>query len=864
MKKILPVIFAFASVLMHAQVVNRALQFESTGTVDCGAAPALSNLSSYSVQFWMNPSAWNEGASLISRGDDFAVELGATGTVVFKVGGKSVSVSSSDLKPGDWNQVTMVCDNGAVTTRINGADTGSGTLPAIPAGEDKLILGGNYSGMIDEVRIWNAALSSMFDYFTFNTLNKWAPQWDNLVAYYKMDQGDCENLVDYHALYNPNAAYNNHGVLSKGVTRVEANNAKMPYLWNAAYTENARFFDRIIPRDQYLLSNAIIILGANCIPQTGGIYTRTPNNHAMAIPGGTYLAEYEGREGVLQLDGKTSSYIQCTDSTFKPTAAYTFETWIYLDEWTPGAYILRKENAAKTQGFALYLSETPGQLICRVNGATYASRPNNFNLPTGKWTHIAVTPGNGSSVSETILFYLNGAMSRTLTGDAATTGKAGGSTPAGNVSLNAYIGEGLKCKLDETCMWYKTWPANNILSQMTYIPLPAITRNVNVDDMLAVDAYYMYDLPDELTFSSHSQDNWLRIMKSAFEGHSGYGFYLSVRGSDNSSPSWQTIINTPAKRKQFAADLAALSANYDGVELDLEWVYNASGWSNYALMADEIRAALPADKDFRISTHNVTYQYPVAKMDVPTGFTFQQYGPQPANFQYSNFTNNVQAFIKYGFPKDKIVTSYATTTSQGQPAGSAIQGFQKSSILDGYEVNWSNVDTKVINGQTYSFIGPMQAFRRALYTRQQGLQGIFYWDMGNDNWEGTAAAPVMPKFNSAKYASYGINANNDTIVTQVEVRHFDTGSVGSIRVDGETNGSELIVTPSVATDRITVSCADGTEPASLSIYSLAGACVAQGSESANTIDVASFLPGIYILTARDRRGAVLKGRFIKK
>lgn len=860
MKKILLTLAAAAAfATAGAQVTNRALQFETTGDVDCGPLPTLNNLTTYTVQFWVNPTQATEGASILSVGDSFGAKLGASNNVVFNSGTTTLSTANASIKSGEWSQVTLVVDNGTAKAFVNGTDTVYGNLQAIPETTSPLKLGGGYAGMIDEVRIYNAALPTLFESFVFNTLNKWAPLWDNLLVYYKMDETDCENLVDYHDLANPKTDYNNHGILSSGVSRVEANNTKMPYLWNAAYTENSRFFDRIIPRDQYLLSNAIIILGANCIPQTGGIYTRTPNNHALATPGAEYMESYQGRDGVISLNGKTGTYIECSDSTFKPTSAYTFETWIYLEEWTPGAYILRKENDAKTQGFALYLSENQGQLIVRVNGGTYASRPNNFNLPVGEWAHIAIVPGSDMSVAETMVFYLNGSMSRTLSNDPMTTGTKGGFTPSGNESLKAYIGENLNAKLDETCMWYKTWTTPDIVNQMNYIPLPSITRNVNVSDMAAVDAYYRYDNPDWLGFSSHSQDNWMLIMKSAFDGHQGYKFYLSVNGSDNNSPAWQTIINTAAKRKKFAQDLAALSDMYDGVELDMEWVYNASGWSNYALMADEIRAALPADKEFRISTHNVTYEYPVNKMDAVTGFTFQQYGPQPVNFQYSNFTSKVQAFINYGYPREKIVTSYSTTTSQGQPGGTAIRGFQNSTILDDYQINWQNVDTKVINGQTYSFDGPMQAFRRAKYTREQGLQGIFYWDMGNDNWKGTAAAPIMPEYNSAKFVSYAINANNDSIVNKVDVNHYDSSGIQAVSLKAEKD-AELEVSPSPVHDTATVTIG-GEAAKEVTVYSMGGAAVIK--ESDNIINMAGLQGGIYLVTALAPSGKVYRGKLIK-
>lgn len=55
----------------NAQVANYALELEPKGHVDCGTMPEMEGLSSYTVQFWINPASWTEGASLISLGDQF-------------------------------------------------------------------------------------------------------------------------------------------------------------------------------------------------------------------------------------------------------------------------------------------------------------------------------------------------------------------------------------------------------------------------------------------------------------------------------------------------------------------------------------------------------------------------------------------------------------------------------------------------------------------------------------------------------------------------------------------------------------------------------------------------------------------------
>ena len=437
---------------VQAQVTNRALEFTSSGTVDCGSMPQLDNLSSYSIQFWLNPSSWTEGSKILSRGENFVVSLGPSGKILFTSGITTVEATSADLKTGEWSQVTLICDNGVATTLVNGEEAGSGNLGTIPSEEDIFMLGGNYSGLVDEVRLWDEALNEemkTFDYFTNNTLNKWNPMWENLIVYYKMDQENCPNLVDYKGITKPDASYNNHGILSEGVSRVVANNDKMPYLVNSAYTNNPRFYDRIIPRDQYLLSNDLIILGADVFASDGHIETKTPNNHCV-VQNGEYLSSYEGREGVLSLDGKSGTYLVAPSSTLKSSNIYTFEGWLYLEEWTPGAYLMRKENDSQTQGLAIYLgddSENP-TLIVRIDGKRISSKTLT-TLPLKKWFHVGISPAGGSSVAQSMSFFVD---DRSYSADSKASDGSSNVTPSGNEDINLYIGENLKGKLDDVCV----------------------------------------------------------------------------------------------------------------------------------------------------------------------------------------------------------------------------------------------------------------------------------------------------------------------------------------------------------------------------------------------------------------------------
>ncbi|MCH5241364.1 MAG: hypothetical protein J1F67_02925 [Muribaculaceae bacterium] len=787
MKKLLlaSALSAVALGALNAQVINRAIQFSPEGTVDCGAMPDLDNLRSYSLQFWLNPNSWSENANIISRGDNFVVKLGPQNTIRFINGESEVAASHKELKTGEWSQVTLICDDGKAQILVNGMYAGDGSLSGVEKSDASIILGGQYSGLLDEVRIWNDALDDemdSFDYFIFNTLNKWNPMWDNLIAYYKMDQENCPYLVDYKGIDEKLKPYDNHGIMLQGVEKVEANNDKMPYLINSAYTNNERFFDRIIPREQYLLSNDLIILGVNVYAYDGHLETKSPNNHAISLKNTEYLSEFQGRNGVLSFNGSAS--MELPASMFPVNDVYTFESWLYIDDWTPGAYLLRKENENQTIGIAVYLGEEDQKrVLVRINGKVYASTLD-VSLPVGQWVHFGFCTGLNVDLPNTFYFFKDGRRYNCDDKTDLTTGEKGKANTFINEDSAAFpllLGENFKGKLDETLLWKQDLPASTVSSHKTKVPMPGLDNTVSATTFQNSLGYYNYDDPEDLGFSSHSQDSWLKIMKSAYEGHAGVKFTISVMGSYTPGAEfgdWRDILGDESKRQRFASDLAEISKNYDGVELDLEWIEKAGQWSDYGLLAKEIREKLPEGKEFRISLHNSYTGFPVDYQDYVDGFTFQQYGPQATNFSYRNFTSNVHNFITK-FDRNKIMTSYSTTTSKGAN-GAAVIGV-KGDCLESYVPSEADSD-KYTNdaGETWTYMGPMQVYRRAQYTRENNLQGIFYWDMGNDYWLGTAANPEMPVYNQAKYCSYAINANNDTIVTDLSVNHYIPAGVGII------------------------------------------------------------------------------------
>lgn len=820
------VILLVVALQSQAQVENYALSFSGNGSVHCGELVQMEQQTSYTIQFWIYLNEWVEGAAIFKCGDDFSACLNTEGSIVFTVGETSLrAAAKKQLSTGKWTQVTLICNEGAAKVYANTVKCATGNLAAIPETTSDLVIGEGFKGRLDEMRFWKIALTDEFDYFRHNTLNQLNPDWDNLVAYYKMDQELCENLVDYKGVYSHDVDYNYHGTLNGDAQKVRVtDNTGLPYLVNGAYTNNERFFDRSIPREQYLLSNDLIILGIESF-KDGHLRFCTPCNH------GTFencerLAEYEGRNGVLSLngDGRMSvgknALLITEDSDGKATNGYAFECWLYLDEWTEGAYLFRKENVEGTQGLSIRLGDAENrQVFVRVDGRDYGHEG---KLAVGEWMHFGIVSRTAVSSSQLFGFVYNGTMSlgKNTLSDAVSDNK-----PTNTSQFEAYIGEGIKGKMDDILIWNnRPYDSSNMKNDMEgRFCMPGIGVTVTAEQMRCYNSLWRFDKEDDPGYDTYSQDEWLAIMKSAYNGYRGAKYRISVKSHNG----WENTISSKAKREIFAADLAELSKNYDGVELDLEW---ASSWANYGLLAEAIRDALPEGKIFDVSVHAYNYSYPKARMGAVDAFTVQQYGPQKNWFSLTNFRNTLTSMENYGYTRDKIYASYSTTTSGPYQGGTMVSSIIKgvrSGMLDGDYVPNEEMDSWTdSDGLTYYFTGPLQTYKRAKYVSDSLYHGIFYWDMGND-------VPVRHKYNMAKWCSYALNANVDTLITHVDVKPYQSTGIKEIRQAG--NNSEFV--------------------GKVSVYNAVGVQVRMAATREEAI---ALLPrGLYIIKGRESNGKVI-------
>lgn len=180
--------------------------------------PTLELTGPLTLEAWIYPTAWKtnvyEGCILNKEGlnyQGYMLRCGANGTLNFNIGTgtawKELNSASGTLVLNTWQHIAGVYDGTVLKIYVNGVQVGStlaytgavATNTAIPLeiGRSNYYPTRNYLGRVDEVRIWNAAVSSCDIYANYkSTITPSHPNYANLVAYYEMDNYNTDTDTD--------------------------------------------------------------------------------------------------------------------------------------------------------------------------------------------------------------------------------------------------------------------------------------------------------------------------------------------------------------------------------------------------------------------------------------------------------------------------------------------------------------------------------------------------------------------------------------------------------------------------------------------------------------------------------------------
>ena len=849
MKKILLFIFLLTlNQAVKSQTTNRAASFlgNASSTASLGTINELNGVNQFSFEAWVYINQWNENSYIFRKMESVSsridIQLGqvATKRLYFHVANGTnnyAALDNSAISVGQWNHIVMAYDgtksaNNMLRIYINGVQattgifyaSGNGTLPTTtPTNNANFELGKDFNGRIDEVKLWDFAISAS-DIDMNNTINKYHPLYSNLISYWKMDQSGT-NVIDTKDKYN--------GTLTGSTVVPVTDNDNFKYKIVSSYIRS-NFYESGQISEEYIRNNNDIIYMAASPYENGDLFFEYPVNTGT-LNNAVQLANFDSRNGVISFAGAGSSMNAGKDLLNKATigvGTFTFATWVYIDQWNENSYIFRKNQSA-SQTIDLQLgSEANKQLIFHLsNGADNYVTANNSGLTTGAWHHVAVTYAGNKGANQQVKIYINGVSVpltyKNVDGLLATTGPF--------IRSNFELGVGFSGKMDETSLNLFQLSDGEITSIMNN---PIVVSGWN---STKTNAYWKYDDASNPGKDSRTWVSILESLKQTISGYDGAKIRLGVTNGD-----WLNMINSSTDRSNFANKIAAVLQTYgfDGVDLDFEWADTSQKWSDYSATIVALDAVLPAASEFSVTLHPLYYKISNAAITAVDFVSIQSYVPSPDRFPYGEFVNNVTTMLNYPFPAQKLVMGlpfYAVTTDNSKITTSykAIVNANPSldPIIDLIDFNSNGVKNFTFNGQ-------QTIFNKTKHVRDTNLAGVMYWDMGTD-------VDYSNQLSLLQALTKVMNANVEQIVS---------GTLGLENTSNQSNTnqskSNLKLYPNPARSNFTIELPteqDGT----IEIFSLTGKSMFKqvlSNQSSVNLDINNFATGVYLVKYVDKNG----------
>ncbi len=222
MKKLL-ITFSFIlfSSIIHSQGAGNCIDFGSSGDkyINCGSPASLEISSAITVEAWIYPTTFNDANEVYAKmggnksgsysGNYYShsIEL-RSGRIYYRIshsGTGAVDVAGSVLSTNTWQHVVLTFDGTDIKGYVNGKlDANHPSPGSINTSTNNPFTIGSYMyyawpfrGKIDEVRVWNVALSE-------STIRDWMhkevttshPNYSNLKGYWKLNESSGTTATD--------------------------------------------------------------------------------------------------------------------------------------------------------------------------------------------------------------------------------------------------------------------------------------------------------------------------------------------------------------------------------------------------------------------------------------------------------------------------------------------------------------------------------------------------------------------------------------------------------------------------------------------------------------------------------------------
>ncbi|MDD4199101.1 MAG: glycosyl hydrolase family 18 protein [Paludibacter sp.] len=722
-------VFIFCFSAITAQISNQALCFRNDGCVQFKTIEEINTSPGLTFQTWFNVDKWQKNSNLFIQQDGSegytAVRLGdrKTGTIEFVHHGHIFRFENPGMREQCWYQLTLVYHRQSqrkAVLYLNGEQislSSEGIVEQKLIGTEGFFLGKSLDGRMDEIRLWTKNLSEE-NFYLWNTVNHYHPDYEFLLSYWKGDQ-QLESLV-----YDSRG--NRHGKPSKVAYEVVTDNPAFKYRLLAGYTTFNSLFSRDIERETYLMTNDLIILSGKTT--TEGEVSFGPSDESGVPDQVRYLADFAERKGVFGFDGE-KSVLKLPATAFPVSPEFSFGAWIFIDKWEKNACLIRKMTDGIDQ-FSIRLGDnsSSNDFIVTLQGKSVVFPT---EIQPGKWQYLSVSVSRNPVLqSARIICSLFDKNKKEVDAQVQVV-SAGKQIQPVNETKNT-IGEGFWGKMDEVSYWVSD-RSKNVAEDAAGIPVARIGQATPQNYLDSCHAYWKFDNPQQPGLDSFSWTNLVQILRSAYDGYTGYRIRGSFSGGGEKN--WESVVRDDAARKRFAREIAGLmqSPLLDGVDLDFEWCYDDTCWVNYSKTILEVKKAMPEGKVFTVTPHVVAYKLTEDAIQAIDFALFQNYGPSPERFKLSDFKNSLSLFRKQGYPKTKTVLSTSTTTSKGISAsGSERRPNAYRTIVSAIPDLKEECESATVNGYTHWLNNVEQTRKRARFVVDKDLAGIMYWDMGCD------------------------------------------------------------------------------------------------------------------------------------
>ncbi len=731
----------------YAQRDNNCLSFGGAipDNVNVGDITGLNNCSSFSFEAWIYVETWKSWGQIFRKtgpnGDRIDIELSnQVGKVYVHIynqqSGNAIFHIDAGLTTNGWQHVALTYDyslSPQVCFYVDGVNLNIPNPTTIPSTTSNgvghsLKIGSNFLGKIDEVRIWDKSLSALDVENRFKgTITSLIDDYTNLLAYYPFDNNE-EFVVDQNELTETKY----HGQINGNVEKVEVNdNANFFYKEYATFISDWSVYKNVWDNFDLDVYNAVYFIGPlmstdDYIVKYGekiyqGLDFTRPTNNASVVNVTLHQEDLDGRtEPLLHFNEGAETQMNCGRGIFidvdnsgsQARDQFTFETWLYCEDWDEGAFLFKKKqdlhNCVSMELAEFDQSTSKGAVKINIcNGSTTSLNTVGFALPLQEWVHVAVTY---DGPSQQVMLYVDGEIKPL---------QQNGNIPIKlpKIREDFIIGENFNGYLDEIRIFHKAISQSTINQWMTK------TFDMSHPNKMIVASHYPVSEPT-LEESLKDSQGWLSMVDKIVENvRSDAKMIVTIAGGP-----WKDVFQNTKARKALAKASAKIVNDYDqidGIDFDFEWP-SASNWPNYNKFIREVNAELNTNKELRVGLRS--NEKPLVEADVRAmidAYPVQVYDNEFMDF-YHLFSHLDESKLNYG--------QGFFAWANGGPIWSYKRLFEETENEPHNNNPALNptLDEVIVNGKTMKFTGKNSMRRKTQDILNNNMKGMFLWTIGQD------------------------------------------------------------------------------------------------------------------------------------